>query len=290
MTSHQTAAAWDLEHGVVDFSETPVVMGVLNVTPDSFSDGGLYRTADDAIRRADQMVDEGAGIIDVGPESTRPGAAAVPPETQIERIQPVIRGLRARHPQLPISIDTRSAIVAKAAIGEGADIINDVSALSHDAEMAPLAAATGVPVILMHMRGSPATMQDALHDHSYTDVVSEIVSYLQERIACAEASGIARHRIAIDPGLGFGKTVQHNLSIMSNIEALTALGVPVVIGASRKSFLGTILDQFSPQDRTAGSLACAVAATLQGAHIIRAHDVADTVEAVRIAAAIRASS
>ena len=265
-------------------------MGVLNVTPDSFSDGGSYRTADDAIRRADQMVDEGAGIIDVGPESTRPGAAAVPPETQIERIVPVIRGLRARHPELPISIDTRSAIVARAAIEQGADIINDVSAMTQDAEMASLAAAAGVPVILMHMRGSPATMQAGLEDRSYTDVVSEIVSYLQERIASAEAAGIARHRIAVDPGLGFGKTVQHNLSIMSNIKSFTELSVPVVIGASRKSFIGTILDRPNPQDRTAGSLACAVAAVLQGAHIIRAHDVADTVQAVRIAAAIRASN
>ena len=278
---------WTLEHGVVDFSAAPVVMGVLNVTPDSFSDGGLHLAAEDAVRRADQMVGQGAGIIDVGPESTRPGSPPVPAETQIERIQPVIRAIRRRHPNVPISIDTRCAQVARTAIELGADIINDVSALRHDEAMAALAKATGAPVILMHMRGTPRTMQVDLENDSYTDVVGEIVSFLTERMAVAETAGISRHRMAIDPGIGFGKTLQHNLAILSGLKALIGLGVAVVVGASRKSFLGTILNSPDPSNRAAGSIACAVAAVLQGARIIRTHDVADTVDAVRVAAAIR---
>ncbi len=280
---------WTLRHGAVDFSKAPAVMGVLNVTPDSFSDGGAHVVVERALRRVDEMVAEGAGIIDIGPESTRPGSAAVSVEEQLDRLRPVLQAVRRRHPEIPVSIDTRSAQVAAEAIELGADIINDVSALRHDQGMASLARDTDTPVILMHMRGTPETMQVDLHDESYGDVVGEVASFLADRVAFAGAAGIPTERVAVDPGIGFGKTPEHNLSILRHLDALLELGVPVVVGASRKSFLGVLLDRRVPRDRVAGSLACAVAATLAGVHIIRVHDVGPTVEAVRVARAIRDS-
>ncbi|RJQ72927.1 MAG: dihydropteroate synthase, partial [Desulfobacteraceae bacterium] len=186
-------------------------MGVLNVTPDSFSDGGLFCDTDAAVRRAEEMAAQGADLIDVGPESTRPGSDPVPSVEQIARIRPIIAGIRRSHPRLPISIDTRSAVVAAEAIALGADIINDVSALRDDAGMSRLAAETGTPVILMHMRGRPKTMQADPASPAYDDVVNDIIEFLRERIAFAVERGISRERLAVDPGLGFGKTTAHNL-------------------------------------------------------------------------------
>lgn len=262
-------------------------MGVLNVTPDSFSDGGSFVGVEAALRRANEMIAEGAGIIDVGPESTRPGADPVPAGQQIDRIRPVLAGIRRAHPQIPISIDTRLAVVADQAIELGADVINDVSALSDHPAMAELARRTGTPIILMHMRGLPRTMQSDPDQLIYTDVVGEIIGFLIGRVALAEEAGIARDHIAIDPGIGFGKTVRQNLCIIRRLGELVELGLPVVLGASRKRFIGELLDLPDPRRRVAGSVACAVAAVLAGAHIIRAHDVRQTVDAVRIAHAIR---
>lgn len=281
---------WVLRHGAIDFSAVPVVMGALNVTPDSFSDGGRLADAEAACGRADEMVAQGAGIIDVGPESTRPGSEPVPASQQIDRVAPVIRGIRRAHPDVPISIDTRLAAVAGEAIELGADIINDVSALRDDDDMVGLARDTQTPVILMHMRGRPKTMQSGPTNLVYADVVREIMNFLTERVAYAVEAGIPRQQIAVDPGIGFGKTVEHNLIIIQRIDELTALGLPVVLGASRKRFIGTLLDQPEPRDRLSGSLACAVAGVLGGAHVLRVHDVAQTVEAVRIAQAIRTVS
>lgn len=268
----------------------PVVMGVLNVTPDSFSDGGSFKDAAAAARRAGEMVAEGAAIIDVGPESTRPGAAAVPPDEQIRRIRDLIPAIRAAHADIALSIDTRSADVAREAILLGADIINDVSALRDDPAMVDVVRESGAAVVLMHMRGTPATMQRDLQNLVYDDVVGDIAAWLTQRAAFAESRGVPRNRIAIDPGIGFGKTVQQNLMLMRRLDAFVELGLPVVVGASRKSFIGAVLNQDDPGQRRTGSLACAVAATLAGARIIRAHDVAATVDAVRMAQAIRNSA
>lgn len=262
-------------------------MGVLNVTPDSFSDGGSFVDAAVAVRRAGEMVAEGAAIIDVGPESTRPGAQAVPADEQIRRIRDVLPDIRAAHSDVSISIDTRSADVAREATRLGADIINDVSALRDDPGMVHVVHETGAAVILMHMRGAPTTMQRDPRNLMYDDVVGEIMAFLEERAAFAESRGVARDRIAIDPGIGFGKTVEQNLTLMRRLDAFVELGLPVVVGASRKSFIGAVLKQDDPSRRLMGSLACAVAATLAGIHVIRAHDVAATVEAVRMAHAIR---
>ena len=258
-------------------ADLPVVMGVLNVTPDSFSDGGSFPDVESAVARADQMVRDGAAIIDVGPESTRPGAGAVPDDEQIRRAVRVIRAIRQRQPDVGLSIDTQSAVVARAALEAGADWINDVSALRTDPNMARLAADAGAPVILMHMLGTPRTMQT---DPTYVDVVREVVDFLEERIAFAASAGIALDRIVIDPGIGFGKTVEHNLALLAGLNVLTAIGPPVLIGASRKSFIGRVLGVEDPRDRLSGSLACAAVAVMGGARVIRAHDVRETVEVV----------
>jgi dihydropteroate synthase len=280
---------WQLRHGSIDFSAEPIVMGVLNVTPDSFSDGGMHFDAATAVRRADEVVEQGAGIIDVGPESTRPGSDAVSPEVQIARIDRVIAAIREHHPRTPISIDTRSAQVAAAAIELGADIINDVSALRDDETMADVARDAGAPVILMHMRGRPKTMQADPAQLVYNDVVQNVKDFLAERIAWAKQRGLDCRLLAIDPGIGFGKTEAQNLTLIRRLADFTELGLPVVLGASRKRFIGKIVDRPDPKHRLFGSLACAAAGALVGAHIIRAHDVAETVEVVRMAHAIRSA-
>jgi dihydropteroate synthase len=262
-------------------------MGVLNVTPDSFSDGGAYSSADDALRRVDEFVAAGVDILDVGAESTRPGSEPVSDDQQIRRLSDVVRGARRAHPNLPISIDTRSAAVARHAIELGADIINDVTALRDDPDLANVAAESESPVIVMHMRGQPKTMQRDPERIAYADVVEEIVAFLRERIAAAREAGVKKERIAIDPGIGFGKTTEHNLQILRRLGDLVALGHPVVVGASRKRFLGELTGQSDPRKRLAGSLACAVVAASSGVHVIRAHDVGPTKNAVRIATAIR---
>lgn len=264
-------------------------MAVLNVTPDSFSDGGDHFALGDAVEHARHMIAEGADIIDVGPESTRPGAQPVPEAEQIARAVPVIKALRASGDEIVISIDTRVASVARAALEAGADMVNDVSALRDDAAMADCVAASGAAVVLMHMRGRPADMQTG-GGPRYDDVVSEIATFLEERKRYAVSRGIDASRIIFDPGIGFGKRVEHNLLILRHLHRIVALGQPVMVGASRKSFIGQILGSDIPKQRMAGSLACAVVAVLAGAAIVRAHDVRATVEAVRICAAVRRAS
>jgi len=261
-------------------------MGILNVTPDSFSDGGHHFTHDAAVEHALKMIAEGAAIVDIGGESTRPGAEPTPAEEQIRRTIPVVRSIRKRNPDIAISMDTRSAAVARAALDAGADIINDVSALRDDPDMADVVAASGAAVVLMHRHGNSENMQDGGGPH-YHDVIAEIAVFLRQRRDFATGSGIDRSRIILDPGLGFGKRVEHNLSILRHLDRFVALEQPVLIGASRKRFLGSVLGADEPKQRLAGSLACAVMAALAGAAILRVHDVRATVDAVRLCSAVK---
>ncbi|MFN6977804.1 MAG: dihydropteroate synthase [Gemmobacter sp.] len=269
-------------------TDRPAIMGILNVTPDSFSDGGAYLSPAAAVAHGRAMLEAGADVIDVGGESTRPFAVPVPAGEEIARTAFVIAALRASGVTAPISIDTRKAAVAEAAFAAGASILNDVTALTHDPAMAPLAARRGVPVILMHAQGTPETMQIAPH---YSDVVAEVAAYLAARIAAATAAGIDPARIVIDPGIGFGKTAAHNLALLRAIPTFAALGHPVLIGASRKGFVGTIggpPGQPVPggKARMPGSVAVALHAARAGARILRVHDVAETVQALRLQSAI----
>ena len=257
--------------------DQPQVMGILNVTPDSFSDGGRFGGADAAAEAGQDMAAAGAAIIDVGGESTRPGSTLVWEGDEIERAVPVIARLAASG--VAVSADTRKAEVMRAAIEAGAGMINDVSALTFDPRSVEVLAASEVPVVLMHHQGDPATMQD---DPRYGDVLVEVYLWLEERIAFAEKAGIARDRILIDPGFGFGKTVAHNLALMNGLAILHGLGCPIVLGASRKRTIGA-LDREAPADRRlGGSLAFALKAAEQGAQLIRVHDVPETVQALRV--------
>lgn len=258
--------------------DSPRIMGILNVTPDSFSDGGLFLKPEAAVMAARRMA-AGAEILDIGGESTRPGASPVAADEEIGRTAPVIAALRAGGLELPISIDTRKAAVAGAAFAAGASILNDVTALQHDRAMAALAAARGCPVILMHSLGDPATMQD---DPRYDDVLLDVFDALAARIAEAEAAGIARARIAVDPGIGFGKTLEHNLALLARLSLFHALGVPVLLGASRKRFIGTIGAEAEAARRMPGSLAVALQGLAQGVQMLRVHDVAETRQAVSL--------
>ena len=253
-----------------------LIMGILNVTPDSFSDGGRFQMAEQAVAHGLQMAADGADIIDIGGESTRPGARNVPAGEERARVVPVIERLRTETGAL-ISIDTRKADVARAALAAGADIINDVSALA-DPGMAALAAETGAGVVLMHMQGAPETMQ---RNPRYGDVVADVRTFLAERIGFAAGQGVAPEQIAVDPGIGFGKTDVHNLALLRGIPALAELGRPVLVGASRKSFIGRLLGR-TLEERLAGSLAAAVFAKLRGAQILRVHDVKESCDAVRL--------
>jgi dihydropteroate synthase len=258
----------------------PRIMGVLNITPDSFSDGGAWLTVEKAMAHARQMADAGADIIDVGGESTRPGSAPVSAGEEMQRVLPVIEALRASI-DVPVSIDTQKPAVMRAAVDAGAGMINDVNALQADGAV-ETAAALAVPVCLMHMQGVPETMQQ---EPDYRDVVTEVVSFLGERAAACEAAGIARGRIVLDPGFGFGKSVGHNLSLLRRLDALVALGYPVLVGLSRKSLIGKVLDL--PVDkRLSPSIALAVLAVWQGASIVRCHDVQQTREAVLMCRAV----
>jgi len=260
----------------------PLVMGVLNVTPDSFSDGGAYRSPGAAVARGVQMAEEGADLIDVGGESTRPGAAAVPVGEELRRVLPVVRRL-ARAVRVPISVDTSKAEVAQAALGAGAAIVNDVTALQGDAQMASVVAQSRAAIILMHMQGTPRTMQ---RRPRYRDVVREVAAFLLEAAERAQRAGIARARILLDPGLGFGKTVRHNLALMGALRHFVSLGFPVVVGPSRKSFIGRTLDAPEVDGRLAGTLACVAQAYASGAHVVRVHDVQPTVQLIRMLKAI----
>ena len=258
------------------------VMGILNVTDDSFSDGGLYRNPDAAVARAEQMAGEGADIIDVGGESTRPGSDPVPPEEQVARVVPVISRLATRL-NVPISIDTAYAEVARQALNAGAQIVNDVTALRGDDGMGSVVAETGAPVILMHMLGTPKDMQAA---PAYADVVHDVMMFLSERIDAAVAYGIKKEQVVVDPGVGFGKTLEHNLDLMARLAEFESLGRPVLVGTSRKSMIGAILD--APSDeRLFGSLATVAVAIERGAVMARVHDVKATVDLVKVLAAIQ---
>lgn len=269
-------------HGDLDFTRRTLIMGILNVTPDSFFDGGRRASPGKAIADGLAMAAEGANIIDVGGESTRPGARAVSEEEEIERLLPVVQGLR-RESDVPISVDTYKANVAQAALAAGADIVNDISALRFDPRMISVVAAERVPVVLMHMQGTPRTMQ---LEPRYHDVTREVRDFLAVQLYEAMDAGIEPEAIILDPGIGFGKTLDHNLQLLRTLPALGALGQPLLVGASRKAFIGKILNA-EADDRLEGSLAAAVAAALAGANIVRVHDVAETSKAVRVADAIR---
>lgn len=263
-------------------SDRVVVMGILNVTPDSFSDGGEYADLDRAVERAIAMEKDGAGIIDIGGESTRQDSKVISADEEAARVLPVIKALKGRL-RVPISIDTRNSSVASQAIECGAEIVNDVSALSHDKDMCDVVGRYGSGLILMHMKGTPQTMQAS---PEYDDLVGEIIDYLKRSIEKARSSGVSEDCIAVDPGIGFGKTVEHNLTILNRLDEFKILDKPICIGASRKSFIGKVLSVANPSDRTSGSLAAAVIAAMKGAKIVRAHDVKETVHAVKIAQSV----
>jgi len=258
--------------------DRPRIMGILNVTPDSFSDGGLFLRPEAALMQARKMA-AGADILDIGGESTRPGAAEVDAAEETARTAPVIAALRAGGLDVPISIDTRKAAVADAAFAAGATILNDVTALQFDPAMAAAAAASGRPVILMHSIATPQTMQN---DPYYDDVLLDVYDALAARLAEAVAAGIPHKKLAVDPGIGFGKTLQHNLTLLSRLSLFHNLGVPVLLGASRKRFIGTISAESDAQKRLPGSLAVALAGVAQGMQMIRVHDVAETRQALSL--------
>ena len=266
---------------ILDFSSRTLVMGVLNVTPDSFSDGGLFYDHERAIEHGMKLARDGADIIDIGGESTRPGSDPVPLEEEIRRVIPVIEAL-ARELDVPISIDTCKAEVASRALDAGASMVNDVSALRFDPDMVRVVAERKVLVVLMHMKGTPKDMQ---LDPRYEDLISEILEFLEERVHFAESNGVPPEAIIVDPGIGFGKTVEHNLSIIKHLRRFKSLGKPVLLGTSRKSFIGKVLN-VGVEEREEGTAATVVAGILNGADIVRVHDVAKILPAVRMADAI----
>jgi dihydropteroate synthase len=272
---------WRVGDRAFDCSERTLVMGILNVTPDSFSDGGRFLDRATAVAHATLMVDDGADILDVGGESTRPGSAPVSADEELERVHPVIERLAELHPGVPISIDTRKAEVAAEALDAGATIVNDVSG-GADPAMFDVVRDREAAIVLMHMQGDPTTMQEAPH---YDDVVGEVHEYLRQRIEAAELAGIDAERIAIDPGIGFGKGLDHNLELMHGVDALLDLGRPVMVGPSRKKFIGTILD-LPEEERVEGTVGAVVWMVARGAHLVRVHDVKVVVRAVRVSDAI----
>lgn len=263
--------------------DRPQVMGILNVTPDSFSDGGRFLAPEAALVQAQAMA-EAADVLDIGGESTRPGAAEVEVAEEVARTAPVIAALREAGLGCPISIDTRKADVARAALAAGAGIVNDVAAMGFDPEMASVVAGSGAPIILMHSVGTPATMQD---DPRYEDVLLDVYDFLNARIAGAMAAGISRDRIMVDPGIGFGKTAEHNLALIRRLSLFHDLGVPVLLGASRKRFIGVIGRESVAERRVAGSLAVALAGVAQGVQVLRVHDVVETRQALRLWQAVK---
>jgi dihydropteroate synthase len=276
---HTLAMQLVLQRSVLDLAQ-PKVMGVLNVTPDSFSDGGRFAGLDAAVARAERMVEEGASIVDVGGESTRPGASPVSTDEEIRRVVPVIERLASRM-AIPVSVDTSKPEVMRAAVDAGAQMINDVRALRVPGALAA-AAASGAALCLMHMRGEPDSMQSA---PAYDDVIAEVRGFLDARVAACLAAGIARERLCIDPGIGFGKLPEHNLALLAGLARIGEPSLPILVGVSRKSLVGIITGR-PPADRLAGSVAFAALAVARGARIVRAHDVAATVDAVKVAAAL----
>jgi len=273
----QESLIWDLGSRKLMCGRKPLIMGILNVTPDSFSDGGKHFDPGNAIRAAIEMEADGADIIDIGGESTRPYSDAVDAEEELRRVLPVIEGLRNKI-KIPISVDTSKSSVAAAAIDAGAEIINDVSGLEGDPRMAQVATSRDVGVCVMHMRGTPQTMQD---DPRYENVVQEIKKYLKSRLEACIQHGIAQQRICLDPGIGFGKTHEHNFELLRNIQTYRELDVPLLIGHSRKGFIGHLLGDKNA-DRTAATIGVSLAAALSGAHVLRVHDVRPTADALNL--------
>ena len=282
--TQQHPERWLAREHALPLGERVLLMAVLNVTPDSFSDGGRFSDPDRAVAEALKMIGEGADILDIGGESSRPGAQAISVDEELERVVPIVAELAGRV-RVPISIDTTKAEVARRCLDLGASIINDISALRHDPEMAEVVRQYGAGLILMHMRGEPATMQ---LNPSYTDVIDDVCDFLRSRIEAAIAWGIDRERIAVDPGIGFGKRVEDNLALLGQLASLTGLGRPIVIGPSRKGFLGTLLGR-PVLEREWGTAAAVAAAVLNGAHVVRVHAVAQMRDVVRVSQAIRAA-
>jgi dihydropteroate synthase len=276
LTRHRSSiAGLDMSH--------PQIMGILNVTPDSFSDGGRHDGLEAARDAARKMISDGATIIDIGGESTRPGAELVPEEAEISRTAPVVAALRDIS-NVPISIDTRKAAVAAEALMAGAGLVNDVSGFTYDLALAPLSAQAGVPVCVMHAQGDPATMQE---DPQYSNVLLDVYDFLESQISRLVDTGIQREQIVVDPGIGFGKTQEHNLEILRNISLFHALGCPILLGVSRKRFIGTLGKEPLADARAPGSIAVGLAGLAQGVQILRVHDVAETVQALRLWTAVR---
>jgi dihydropteroate synthase len=269
--------SWEARGRPVVPGRRPAVMGIVNATPDSFSDGGRALASDSAIALGRALAAQGADLLDLGGESSRPGAEPVPVEEELRRVIPVIEGL-AGPAGVPISVDTTKAEVARRALAAGAAIVNDITALGGDPEMPRVAADSGAGVVLMHMRGEPKTMQ---LDPRYDDVVAEVYEYLARRVEWAEAQGIPRSRIAVDPGIGFGKTFEHNLDLLRNLRRFASLGCAVLIGTSRKGFLGTLTGRPATERATA-SVVSSLAASLQGADVLRVHDVGPMVDAIKV--------
>ena len=261
----------------------PVLMGILNVTPDSFSDGGDFFGVELAVAQAEEMLDDGAHVIDLGGESTRPGSDPVSPDEELRRVIPVIRGILAARPEAVISIDTYRASTAEATLDAGASIVNDITALG-DPGMATLIAERGTPVVLMHMLGEPKSMQQ---DPYYEDVVREVRDFLADRAERAVRAGVAEENVILDPGIGFGKTLRHNLELLNSLDAFVQIGYPVLVGASRKSFLGNITGSDDAKDRLFGTVATSIVAYERGARLFRVHDVRANREALEVAAAVR---
>lgn len=260
--------AWQIRDRYFDWERRTYLMGVINATPDSFSDGGLFNSPESALAQADRMIPH-VDMLDIGGESTRPGSASVSAEDEMGRILPVIEAIRRKHTHIPISVDTTKASVAEAALTAGADIINDVSAGKFDLDMLPLAAHYQVPIVLMHMQGEPRTMQFNPH---YDDLIAEVKQFLAEAISRAIAAGLPKQLIAIDPGIGFGKTLDHNLMLLRQLSEFKQLECPILVGVSRKSFIGKLCDRPDPSDRLLGTAAACTVAIAGGANILRIHE------------------
>ena len=256
----------------------PNIMGILNTTPDSFSDGGQFSDLDRAVAHAKEMIGAGADMLDIGGESTRPGAEDVALDEETRRTEPTIAALRA-FSDVPVSIDTRKSVVARAALDAGADLVNDVAAMTYDPQIAQVTATAAAPICLMHAQGDPQTMQNA---PQYDDVVLDVYDFLSERVSAAEAAGIPRQHIMVDPGIGFGKTLDHNLALLQRLSIFHGLGCPILLGVSRKRFIGTLAGVSEASARMPGSVAVALAGVAQGAQILRVHDVAETRQALTL--------
>ena len=279
---HEPSFAWHCRDAVLDCAAGPHLMGVLNVTPDSFSDGGAFLDPETAVARGLRMAEEGARIIDIGGESSRPGAEPVAEEEELRRVVPVIRALAGRTPCL-LSIDTAKASVAEAALSAGAHIVNDITALRGDPRMAEVVRAHRAGLVLMHMQGTPRTMQDR---PAYGDVVAEVCAFLAERLRAAEAAGLSRGQLVLDPGIGFGKTLEHNVSLLHRVDEVLALGRPVLVGLSRKRFLGALTGR-PVTERLAPSLGALAFAVSRGVQLARVHDVKESCEVARLVAILR---